>query len=200
MKKIIYSIVVIAVLSQSCATIFTGTKSGVHVKGDPDGASVYYNGSHEGEAPCRIKVSKNSLKDGNTKVQIKKDGFENSEIVLSRKLKFGAFLADFFVFPAGHIVDFVTGAIYKPYPKRIDYKLKSKSNVSLQSKLKIGDKVIFSNDDYQNIKGEIIAVFPNRATIKFKVENNALKKKMTKEDYTVKQEEIALINIAKAGN
>lgn len=40
-----------------------------------------------------------------------------------RKIRVGAFIFDFFVFPGGHITDFLTGAIYKPYPTKIEYNL-----------------------------------------------------------------------------
>ncbi len=115
-----------AVLMSSCATIFGGMKTNVKVKGFPEGASVYYNGNFEGNAPCNVKVSKNSLKDGNTKIQVKSEGYENSEITLSRKMKMGAFLGDILIFPVGHIVDFATGAIYKPYPAKVEYNLQKK--------------------------------------------------------------------------
>lgn len=124
-------VVVLAMLTQSCATIFSGTKTRVSVAGAPEAANVYYNGSFVGEAPCRVKVSKNSLKGGNTKVQIKKESYETAEVTLARKIKMGAFIFNFFVFPVGHIVDFATGAIYKPYPNKIEYRLE-KNNYKLK--------------------------------------------------------------------
>ena len=122
----LFAILIIATFTQSCATIFSGTKSGVRVSGLPEGANVYYNGNFEGKAPCRVKVSKNSLKNGNTKVQIKQEGFKDAEVTLARKMKIGAFVGDVFVFPVGHIVDFMTGAIYKPYPRKVEYNLQKK--------------------------------------------------------------------------
>lgn len=120
-------ILIIAVSFSSCATLFSGTKTNVKVKGYPEGAKVYYNGNFEGNAPCNVKVSKNSLKNGNTKIQIKAEGYIDSEVTMSKKMKTGAFIGNFLIFPAGHIIDFVTGAIYKPYPNKIEYSLITKS-------------------------------------------------------------------------
>jgi len=121
--KLLFAVAIVATLFNSCATVFGGMKTNVKVKGLPEGASVYYNGNYEGNAPCNVKVSKNSLKDGNTKIQIKSEGYQDSEVTLSRKLKMGAFIGDILIFPVGHIVDFVTGAIYKPYPAKVEFNL-----------------------------------------------------------------------------
>lgn len=190
-------IVLVAILTQSCAIIFSGTKSGVKVKGMPEGASVYYNGNLEGTAPCKVKVSKNALKNGNTKIQIKQEGYQDSEVTLGRKIKVGAVVGDFIIFPIGHIVDFATGAIYKPYPGSIDYDLTPESNATASVSFKKGDKVIFTFEKYKNTEGEIVAVFPNRALIKFKVENNIAKKKVSGEDFSDKEVEVPFINISK---
>ncbi len=187
----------IALLTQSCATIFSGTKSKVKVKGTPEGASVYYNGNLEGNAPCNVKVSKKSLKNGNTNIKITHQGYENAEVTLSRKMKVGAFVGDIFIFPVGHIVDFVTGAIYKPYPGSVDYQLIPKANKAMENKFKNGDKVIFTYDKYENTQGEIIAVYPNRALIKFKAKNNAVKQKISGEEYTEMKVEVPFMNISK---
>jgi len=32
-------------------------------------------------------------------------------------------LGDILIFPVGHIVEFVTGAIYKPYPAKVEFNL-----------------------------------------------------------------------------
>lgn len=68
-------------------------------------------------------MSKKSLKEGNVKIQIEKQDYEEAEVILNRKMKIGAFIGDILVFPVGHIVDFLTGAIYKPYPNKIEYNL-----------------------------------------------------------------------------
>jgi len=129
MKKSIQLITfsLILLIFSSCATIFGGMKTNVKVKGYPEGAKVFYNGNFEGNAPCNVKVSKNSLKDGSTKIQIKAEGFKDSEVTMSRKMKTGAFIGDLFIFPVGHIIDFVTGAIYKPYPNKIEFSLEINS-------------------------------------------------------------------------
>lgn len=196
LNKTIY-LLVIAVLMQSCATIFSGTKSRVKVKGAPEGASVYYNGNYEDTAPCRVKVSKKSLKDGNTKIQIKEEGYKDTEVTLSRKIKIGAVIGNFLIFPVGHIVDFATGAIYKPYPGRINYNLIPKSVKSKSGKFKAGDTVLFTHEKYVNQKGEIVAVYPKRVLIKFSVKNNIIIAKLTGKEYSEKKVEVPYVNIAK---
>jgi len=110
----------------SCAILFSGTKTNVKVDGTPPNASVYYNGNYEGTAPCQVKVNKKALKDGNAKIQVKAENHIDSEVTLTRKLKTGAMIGNFITFPVGHIIDFVTGAIYKPYPAKVEYNLKEK--------------------------------------------------------------------------
>ena len=196
--KIIILMLISSVLLSSCATVFSGTKSGVDVSGTPKGAKVYYNGNYEGDAPCKIKVSKNGLKRNETKLKIEAPGYETSEVTLQRKFKVGALIGDI-IFSAGIfvIVDFATGAIYKPYPKNVEYNLNPKSSSKEQEKFKNGDKVIFSQDKYKNQEGEIIAVYPNRALIKFTVKNNIAIQKATGKEFSEKEIEVPFINIAK---
>lgn len=183
----------------SCATIFSGTKSSVRVKGTPENAKVYYNGNYEGQAPCNVKISKNGLKQKQTTVEIKADGYETAQATLVRKIKVGAIVGDI-IFSAGIflIVDFATGAIYKPYPKKVEYNLSPKGGTnSKANKFKTGDKVIFSEGKYKNVTGEIIATYPNRALIKFTVKNNIAIRKATGKEFSDKEIEVPFINIAK---
>ena len=46
-----------AILLQSCALVFSGTKDKVKVRsGTPSNAEVYYNGEKVGEGNCTVKV------------------------------------------------------------------------------------------------------------------------------------------------
>lgn len=114
--------------TQSCALVFGGVSKGVPVKsGLPEGAKVYSNGSYVGAAPCRVKIPRNSLKNANASVTIKADGYEDQEVKFSRKLRVGAFVWDILLTGGiGLIPDFITGAIYKPYPKKVEYNLSKK--------------------------------------------------------------------------
>ncbi len=161
-KIIILFVIILPFIFQSCATIFSGMKTNVKVKnGTPQNADVYYNGSFVGKAPVSVKVSKNGLKSGNAKISVKKEGYETQETILTRKLKMGAFIGDIIVFPVGHIVDFVTGAIYKPHPGSIEYVLKVRDakNKELSNNFKVGEEVMFTFGKYQsNDSGKILNV------------------------------------------
>jgi hypothetical protein len=195
--KIFSAIALIAVLMSSCATLMTGTKSGISVKGTPEGAKVYQSGSFEGEAPLRVRVSKKAMKSGQTTIKIEKEGYMTQEVEINRKVRVGAIIANV-VFTGviiGNVIDFATGAIYKPHPGNIKYKLTPKSQSN--PKLKVGDKVIFTTDKYENAEGEIKAIFPNRALIKATVQNNKLKTNLEGEEYSEIEVEVPFVNIAK---
>lgn len=114
-------------LSFSCATIFSGTSTKVKVSGVQEEAKVFYNGNYEGETPLKVKVSKKALKDG-VDITIKKNGYQDANIILIRKTKVGAIIGNIiFTGGIGLIIDFATAAIYKPSPKEIKYDLEKES-------------------------------------------------------------------------
>lgn len=107
-----------------CALIFSGTSTKVSVPdGIPAGAKVYYNGAYVGTTPCKVKVSKKDLQKGQAVITIKADGYKDANITVSGKIKVGAIIGDVLlgIFPL--IIDFVTGAIYKPQHDTIKYSL-----------------------------------------------------------------------------
>lgn len=113
-----------AMLLQSCATVFSGTVCKVKVNaGSPENAKVYMNGSYVDNAPCHVKVSKNGLKSGQTKITIKADGYKDQDITLVKKLKGGALFGDILLGFWPLVIDFGDGAIYKAYPDNIKYNL-----------------------------------------------------------------------------
>lgn len=182
-----------------CATILGGSRHTIHIKqGTPPNARVYLNGEFHGEAPENVKVQKNA-RQGNSYVEIKADGYETSKINLTRKVSVGFTLLDicFAIVPLA--VDFATGNIYKPRPNRIDYYLEIRDgyNPSKTYDFKVGEFVIFSDGKYKNQEGEIVAVYPDRAVIKFR-RNKTLIEKMTKKfEVFEEQIEVPFINVAK---
>lgn len=192
----IFSAIIIAIFSTSCATVFSGTKSGVKVTGSPDGAKVYYNGNYEGEAPVTVKVSKNNLKGNQTKISVEKNGYEKEEVVLQRKVKIPAIIGNvLFTGAIGLIVDFATGAIYRPYPGKVKYELIPSGDV--EHDFKTGEEVIFTYDKYENQEGVIKALYSNRALIKATVKNNAVQQRIKGEEYSEIEIEVPFVNIAK---
>lgn len=113
-----------ASLTTGCATVFSGTKCKVKVKeGNPVEAKVYLNGNYMGTAPCKVKIPKNSLKDGGLKLEIRAEGYQPQFVTLTRKVKVAAIVGDVVTGVVWLIVDFADGAIYKAYPSTIRYSL-----------------------------------------------------------------------------
>jgi hypothetical protein len=180
MKKIIVSAsLIIAIMLQSCALVFSGRKDKIKVKGEmPTTASVYYNGKLAGTGNCTVKVHKKSI--DNAIIEVKADGYETQEFRFSRKIKLLALIGDCMGGFVGLLFDFGSGAIYKAYPQKIHYNLRPLNN-AIQNDFKAGDKVIFTFEKYKNEEGEIKTVYPNRAIIIYKN----------------KEIEVPLINVAK---
>lgn len=186
MKKLIIQslIVSMSIFSSSCAFILSGTKDTIHIKnGNPNNAKVYYNGSLIGTSPCSVKIPKKSL--GTATVRVEADGYKPQEIKFTRKLKMGAVIADCITGFVWLIPDFLTGAIYKSSPQRVHYDLSISENF-IKTDLKVGDTVIFSNNEFNNAEGIIKVLYPNRTVITY-VKKNGKEIEL----------EIPLINVAK---
>lgn len=189
MKKLLFAGTIISLLLSSCATIFSGTKCKVTVKdGNPVNAKVYLNGAFQGDAPCKVKVSKNSLKAGAI-IEIKADGYVPEKIVLVKKLKVAALFGDILTGVFWIAIDFADGAIYRAFPNKINYSLVLDENAKATNVVfKAGDAVYFTNDDYKNQGGIIKIVYVNRLVISFK-------KKPT--DTKEQEVEVPYINVSK---
>lgn len=128
MKNLIFYLFLFStVFIQSCATVFSGTKCKVSVnEGLPYGSKVYLNGNYVANAPCKVEVSKNSLKN-QCFIEIKSEGYESQKIVLVRKVKVAAVIGNIiFTGGLGLILDFADGAIYKAFPNKVNYNLSKK--------------------------------------------------------------------------
>ena len=181
-----------------CATILGGSRHKIHVKqGNPPDARVYLNGEFFGEAPENVKVQKNA-RQGNSYLEIKADGYETAKISLTRKVSVLFTLLDIpLIIPL--VIDYATGNIYKPRPNRVDYYLEKKEgyNPNKTYDISVGEFVIFSYGKYKNVEGEIIAVYPDRALIKFRKPDSLLDKMSKKIELDEEQIEVPLMDIAK---
>lgn len=123
MKKTLLLFITISTLFLSgCATVFTPNKSKLTIyNGYPKNAEVYLNNQLLGSAPLEIWVENHKL-DKNNLIEIKSEGFETAKVNLDLKTDAGYFIADM-VTIVGLGVDYYTGAIYKPKPSTIKYKL-----------------------------------------------------------------------------
>ncbi len=165
MKKLKYlGLLVIAALTlQSCATILAGSRSPVHVKGNPPMAQVYFNGSYVGTTPIHVKVPRGAK--SNNKITIKAQNYHPTTITLTHRLSVGYLFLDIVsgVWPT--VIDFVTGDIYAPYPKTVKYNLQPIGD--LTSKFHVGDKVVITAGKYKNLSGVVTQVLPNGVKVKF---------------------------------
>lgn len=121
MKKLLI-IVSISILAHSCATVFSGTKTKIQVNGAPADAKVYYKGNYIGESPVKVKINKKDLKKI-PEIRIEKEGYIASNFQLNRQVKGSAIIGNIIFGLIGIPIDFATGAIYKPSPGKIKYKL-----------------------------------------------------------------------------
>jgi len=127
-KTLLQSTIVLAsfLILTSCATIFTPHSSKLTIyNGYPKNAEIFLNDELIGTAPLEIWVDNHKLNKNNI-IEIKSEGYKTAKINLDLKTDAGYFIVDM-VSIVGLGVDYYTGAIYKPKPSTIKYKL-SKSN------------------------------------------------------------------------
>jgi transcription antitermination factor NusG len=179
--KIVAVFLSLSLIFQSCATILSGTKSPVKVKGTPAAAKVYMNGVYVGQAPVRIKVPRK--KHPNVKIEVKAENYKPVELSLESRLSIGYLGLDILtgLFPL--IVDFATGSIYAPYPKVLTYNLEPEG--SIHSKFKVGDKVLILNQKYNGYEGEIIELQNDGAKVKFERPATLVEKAKYKKDKVI---------------
>ena len=123
-NKILALIVATALLSQSCATILTGTKDRIHFSSNPEGAKVQLNGIDKGETPVDVRVQR---KLGDPPIVIlKKEGYENRTFELEQSFNAVAVLNLFGIL--GWAIDLLSGAIMKYSPKFYEMELEKKKD------------------------------------------------------------------------
>ncbi len=94
MKRLSYLLLaaLLILILPSCATIFAGSRSPVHVTGTPDSAKVYYNGAFVGYAPTKIKVPRGKHDDN--VIEIKKENYKPQQIKLTSRFSIGYLILD----------------------------------------------------------------------------------------------------------
>jgi hypothetical protein len=133
MKKIIICLTFSSLILQSCATILSGSKAHVRLHNADStqlDAKVFLNGAYMGTVAesNSVKVSKNALKNGQTVISIRKEGYQDQNVQINRQTQTGFVILDllFFWTIVEPVVDFATGSIYKPSPKTIGVNLEPK--------------------------------------------------------------------------
>jgi hypothetical protein len=125
MKKLLI-LLTVGILFNSCATILGG-KSNVLVFSETSSpkADVYIDGERIAEAPGKIKVPKEKIQHG-SKLVLKADGYEEKEYLLLRKQSGIYSVADLLAGVIPLVVDYATGNIYRPKPRKFEYELVKK--------------------------------------------------------------------------
>lgn len=96
------------------------------------------------------------------------------------------------------LVTGLTGGMVKSYTIKVKAKhSQTESNTVTTHDFKKGDKVIFSKGKYSNVKGEILAIYPNRALIKFNRKPNLIEKAKGISKDVEDEIEVNFVNIAK---
>ena len=128
MKKMYFlnPIVIVAIfglLFQSCATIIGGKKDTLVFSDESlPKAEIFIDGDLVGEAPGKIKVPKQKIQHGSILV-IKTDGYDEKEYLIMRKQSKPYSIIDLLLFGVPLVVDYTTGNIYRPVPRKFEYEL-----------------------------------------------------------------------------
>ncbi len=85
-------------------------------------AKVYIDGELIGEAPGRIKIKKGKIQHGSI-LEVKADGYKSKEYMILRKQDAAYTVVDLLTGGVALIVDYSTGNIYRPRPRRFEYNL-----------------------------------------------------------------------------
>lgn len=132
MKKIIFLLAAVSLLTTSCATLFSGSKDRIVFKSNPAGATIYKNGIEECKTPCTLSV-KRSFED--TDVEFKLDGYETRLITLDKKFNTVSILN------LGNLIgwgiDFMSGSIMKYDKKQYELNLSKENKTSMINPTKI---------------------------------------------------------------
>ncbi len=106
-------------LTQSCATMFSGTRYTAHISATKPGSEIYVNGKLEGTDDASVRLHRKI----EPKIEVKNSG-TTTEFVLYRTIKWGSQVANLlnwiYIIPTGTIIDAATGAIWQPEHKKIE--------------------------------------------------------------------------------
>lgn len=118
-----FLIVMAGVLLQSCATILGGKSHKlVFSEESLPKAEVYIDGERIGEAPGVIVVPKEKIQHGSV-LTLKADEYESKEYVLLRKQNVTYSVIDLVTGAFPLVIDYATGNIYRPNPRKFTYEL-----------------------------------------------------------------------------
>jgi len=116
-----------SVLFQNCATILGGKKNTlVFSEESLPAAKVYIDGELIGDAPGKIVLPKGKIQHGSI-LEIKADGYEEKKFLIFRKQNAPYTVADLLLGGIPLLVDYSTGNVYRPNPRKFEYKLEKQN-------------------------------------------------------------------------
>lgn len=114
-------ILVFGCLFSSCATILGGKQNTLFFTYDSHPvAEVYLDGKAVGNAPGKVKVREELIQHG-SHLELRAEGYAPKEYVILRRPHGEYVLLGILTGGVPLLVDFATGAIYRPSPRHISY-------------------------------------------------------------------------------
>ena len=147
MKNLIILSVGLMILLNSCATLFSGTKSQIFFDSNIDKATISVDGIKLGITPQSIQIKKKFLK--KSVITLNADGFEKQNIQLKRK--FDVFSILNLLSPVGWAIDILTGAVLNFSNKEYFVEFKyGKSGIVIDG-IKIDELELFDLPEMVNV-------------------------------------------------
>lgn len=120
---LIFFSVLLLLIGQSCATILGGKNNSLVLHCEtPVSSGIYIDGVYAGEAPGKIKIEKEVIQHGSI-LEIKTEGYTTRKYLILRKQNPYYSLADILTGGIPLAIDYATGNIYRPFPRKITYTL-----------------------------------------------------------------------------
>lgn len=116
----LFGLIVLILLTSSCASIFTGSKSKVLFTSVPPGATIIVNGMEKGTTPATIKLKRSLFEVTTVTFKLKDHEVKTIEPETTFQPVTVLNLAN----PLGWAIDIATGAIVKFSPRNYEVELK----------------------------------------------------------------------------
>lgn len=129
-RKLVYGvcILVLSILSQSCATIFGGrNNSFVFENENYTQAEVFINDSLVGNASGKLVLPKRVIQHGSI-LEVRADGYESQEYLILRKVHPLYTVGNILIGGIPLLVDFADGNILRPSPRKFEVELTKEEN------------------------------------------------------------------------
>ncbi|GHT52206.1 hypothetical protein AGMMS49990_08170 [Endomicrobiia bacterium] len=119
MKKSLFLLLSLTLVTSSCATIFQGTTKSVAINSSTQGAKIYVDGNFVGSDSVSVKLKRNR----DHAVVVKKDGFQTEHRNITSGFQGAWLVPDIICAPIAPIIDVATGAWYGLSPDNISVDL-----------------------------------------------------------------------------